>query len=152
MLDNRHAMSQTVREEVSPSSTEWGYGLGSVYIRKVHFRDIGMVKQIEEKVVNRLRQVTSAIRQDGNNQVNIISSTAEKDAASEFARATAIRSEIVGAALQSIGRDKDVAETLFEILETRQIIDGQAEIILLPERTRNDILTQLTAVPPSTNK
>ena len=36
MLDNRHTMSQTVRQEVSPSSTEWGYGLGSVYIRKVH--------------------------------------------------------------------------------------------------------------------
>jgi len=27
-----------------------------VYIRKVHFRDAGMIKQIEEKVVNRLRQ------------------------------------------------------------------------------------------------
>ncbi len=149
MLDNRHSMSQTVRQEVSPSSTEWGYGLGSVYIRKVHFRDVGMVKQIEEKVVNRLRQVTSAIRQDGANQVNIISSTAEKDAASEFARAAAIRSEIVGIALQTIGRDKEVSETLFEILETRQILDGEADIVLLPHRSRNDILTQFSANPPS---
>ena len=62
MLENRHAMSQTVRAEVSPKSNEWGYQLGSVYIRKVHFRDAGMIRQIEEKVVNRLRQVTSAIK------------------------------------------------------------------------------------------
>ena len=76
MLVDRHAMSRTVREEVSPRSHEWGYKLGSVYIRKVHFRDTGMIQQIEAKVVNRLRQVTSAIKQDGANQVNIIASTA----------------------------------------------------------------------------
>jgi len=32
-----------VRTEVSSKSQEWGYQLGSVYIRKVHFRDIGMI-------------------------------------------------------------------------------------------------------------
>src|ERR1051326_8885173 len=78
MLQTRHAMSQTVRHEVSPKSSEWGYALGSVYIRKVHFRDANMMKQIEEKVVNRLRQVTSAIKQDGANQVSIITSTDRK--------------------------------------------------------------------------
>jgi regulator of protease activity HflC (stomatin/prohibitin superfamily) len=144
MLENRHVMSQTVREEVSDDSREWGYEVGSVYIRKVHFRDQGMVRQIEEKVVNRLRQVTSAIRQDGSNQVNIISSTAEKEAAVEFARATAIRSRILGSELQKISQDKDVAETLFEILETQQIIDGDADITVLPHRSRNDLLTQFT--------
>ena len=56
MMGNRHQMSQAVRDEVSPKSHEWGYRLGSVYIRKVHFRDPGMIHQIEEKVVNRLRQ------------------------------------------------------------------------------------------------
>ena len=96
MLENRHPMSQTVRAEVSPQSQEWGYRLGSVYIRKVHFRDVGMIKQIEEKVVNRLRQVTSAIKQDGANQVNIITSTAEREAAIEFAKAAAMRPQIVG--------------------------------------------------------
>ncbi len=40
MLVNRHAMSDIVRREVSPKSHEWGYKLGSVYIRKVHFRDV----------------------------------------------------------------------------------------------------------------
>ncbi|MEZ0295010.1 MAG: SPFH domain-containing protein, partial [Candidatus Methylacidiphilales bacterium] len=89
MLENRHSMSQTVREEVSEKSQEWGYKLGSVYIRKVHFRDGGMIRQIEEKVVNRLRQVTSAIRQHGANQVNLMTSTADRQAASAFAKAAA---------------------------------------------------------------
>jgi regulator of protease activity HflC (stomatin/prohibitin superfamily) len=31
MLVNRHTMSETVRNEVSPKSHEWGYKLGSVY-------------------------------------------------------------------------------------------------------------------------
>ncbi len=148
MLENRHVMSRTVREEVSPKSNEWGYKVGSVYIRKVHFRDAGMVKQIEEKVVNRLRQVTSAIKQGGSNQVNIIAGTAEKEAAVEFARAVAIRSEIVGAALQSIARDKEVSDALFEILETQQTLEGNADITILPQNSRNDLLSQLTAFPP----
>ena len=78
MLETRHEMSGAVRNEVSEKSHEWGYSLGSVYIRKVHFRDLGMIQQIEAKVVNRLRQVTSAIKQDGANQVSIITSTAER--------------------------------------------------------------------------
>jgi regulator of protease activity HflC (stomatin/prohibitin superfamily) len=57
MLETRHQMSQSVRAEVSDKSEAWGYRIGSVYIRKVHFRDAGMIRQIEEKVVNRLRQV-----------------------------------------------------------------------------------------------
>src|ERR1700691_1198797 len=65
MLENRHAMSLTVRTQVSPLSQEWGYSLGSVYIRKVHFRDAGMIQQIEEKAVNRLRQANIAIHPGG---------------------------------------------------------------------------------------
>ena len=72
MLVDRHTMSRTVRDEVTPKSNEWGYKLGSIYIRKVHFRDPEMMRQIESKVVNRLRQVTAAIKQDGANQVSII--------------------------------------------------------------------------------
>src|SRR6195952_727644 len=102
MMVNRHGMSYTVRDEVSPKSHEWGYRLGSVYIRKVHFRDLEMIRQIESKVVNRLRQVTSAIKQDGANQVSIITSTAERKAAVEFAKAGAIRPQLVGEALQQI--------------------------------------------------
>src|SRR5512140_3073536 len=133
MLENRHAMSQTVRAEVSPKSHEWGYQLGSVYIRKVHFRDTNMTKQIEEKVVNRLRQVTSAIKQDGANQVSIITSTAERQAAIEFAKAAAMRPRIVGTALQEIARDRDISRAMFDILEAQALIDGESEITLIPK-------------------
>jgi len=132
MLENRHTMSQTVRDEVSPKSQEWGYRLGSIYIRKVHFRDAGMIRQIEEKVVNRLRQVTSAIRQDGANQVSIITSTADRQAAIEFAKAAAMRPQIVGAALQRIGADPVLLKAMFEVLEAERIVQGDAEITLLP--------------------
>jgi len=133
MLENRHSMSQTVRGEVSPKSREWGYQLGSVYIRKVHFRDLGMIKQIEEKVVNRLRQVTSAIKQDGANQVSIITSTADRQAAVEFAKAAAMRPEIVGRALEEIAREPDIADAMFEILEIGKMTEGWAEITLVPK-------------------
>jgi regulator of protease activity HflC (stomatin/prohibitin superfamily) len=135
MLENRHAMSQTVRAEVSPKSHEWGYRLGSVYIRKVHFRDAGMIKQIEEKVVNRLRQVTSAVKQEGVNQVRIITSTAERQAAVEFAKAEAMRPRIVGAALQEIAREPDIAKAMFEVLETQKIVEGEADITLVPHES-----------------
>ena len=143
MLETRHVMSRAVRSEVTPKSHEWGYKLGSVYIRKVHFRDVGMIRQIEEKVVNRLRQVTSAIRQDGDNKVKIIASTAEKTAAVEFAKANAVRPEIVGAALQKISEDTDVAHALFELLETEKMLESKARITLLPEG--NPMLQQLIA-------
>jgi regulator of protease activity HflC (stomatin/prohibitin superfamily) len=133
MLMTRHIMSRSVRGEVSPKSEEWGYRLGSVYIRKVHFRDANMIRQIEEKVVNRLRQVTSAIRQEGDNRVSIITNTAERRAAVEFARANAIRPRIVGAALQKIGQDPEVAKTMFEVLETEQMLASTSDLTYLPK-------------------
>lgn len=147
MLETRHVMSQTVRAEVSPKSHDWGYKLGSVYIRKVHFRDAGMIRQIEEKVVNRLRQVTSAIRQDGANQVSIIHSTADRQAAVEFARAAAIRPYIVGAALHQISSDPDIGSALFDVLETQKILEGKARITMVPER--GGLLTDLLAANKS---
>jgi regulator of protease activity HflC (stomatin/prohibitin superfamily) len=143
MLIDRHTMSRTVREEVSPRSHEWGYKLGSVYIRKVHFRDIGMIQQIEHKVVNRLRQVTSAIKQDGANQVSIITSTAERQAAIEFAKAGALRPRIVGQALQEITANPEVAAAVFEILETQHILQGKGNLVLVPPG--NDLLSRLVA-------
>lgn len=133
MLENRHLMSETVRAEVSPRSEEWGYSVGSVYIRKVHFRDLQMIRQIEEKVVNRLRQVTSAIKQDGTNQVNIIASTAEQRAAAEFARAAAVRPQIVGEALRKVSEDSEICEALFDVLETQNILESKASVTLVPE-------------------
>lgn len=149
MLENRHQMSRTVRAEVSPKSHEWGYLLGSIYIRKVHFRDTGMIHQIEEKVTNRLRQVTAAIRQDGTNQVNLITSAAERLAAVEFARAAAIRPRLVGAALQEITEaDAEVTGAMFEILETQRILASEAELTLVPGSSRNGVLSQLLVAQP----
>ena len=146
MLENRHSMSQTVRDEVSPKSNEWGYQLGSVYIRKVHFRDTGMISQIEAKVVNRLRQVTSAIKQAGANQVSIISSTAERQAAIEFAKAAAMRPHIVGEALREISQDPVVSRALFDVLEVQNIISGEARITLIPPN--RELLGSLLASGP----
>jgi regulator of protease activity HflC (stomatin/prohibitin superfamily) len=133
MLENRHPMSRSVREEVTPKSHEWGYSLGSVYVRKVHFRDATMIRQIEEKVVNRLRQVTSAIRQDGTNQVSIIRSEAERVASVEFAKAAAMRPRIVGEALSKIAEDRETADVMFDILETQKLLEGKGRVTLLPK-------------------
>ncbi len=143
MLQTRRAMSQAVRHEVSPKASAWGYQLGSIYIRKVHFRDHVMIKQIEAKVVNRLRQVTAAILQDGTNQVNIITSTAECQAAIEFAKANAIHPEIVGAALKQICTDPEVAQALFEILQIDRIAKGKGKVTVMPPRS--ELLAALVA-------
>lgn len=142
MLENRHSMSRVVRAEVSPTAEEWGYGLGSVYIRKVHFRDQLMIRQIEQKVVNRLRQVTSAIRQAGANQVDIITSAAERQAATEFAKARSVRPQMVGQVLRDIGQDAEVLNAVFETLEVERLMKGNAELFLTPPG-RLDLLSSL---------
>jgi regulator of protease activity HflC (stomatin/prohibitin superfamily) len=134
MLENRHAMSRVVRQEVGAKSREWGYMVGSIYVRKVHFRDMGMIQQIEQKVVNRLRQVTAAIQQDGANRVNVIRSTAEREAAVEFAKAAATRPRIVGAALSRIAKTPLIANALFELLETgNQLQSAGLEVSFVPK-------------------
>jgi regulator of protease activity HflC (stomatin/prohibitin superfamily) len=143
MMVNRHGMSHTVRDEVSPKSHEWGYRLGSVYIRKVHFRDLEMIHQIESKVVNRLRQVTSAIKQDGANQVSVITSTADRKAAIEFAKAAAIRPQLVGEALQRISQDSETANAMFTVLETERLLRGDTRVTLVP--SGGSLLTTLLA-------
>jgi regulator of protease activity HflC (stomatin/prohibitin superfamily) len=145
MLQTRHNMSQTVRTEVTAKSQEWGYQLGSVYIRKVHFRDAGMIRQIEEKVVNRLRQVTSAIKQAGANQVSVITSSAEREAAIEFAKAAAIRPSMVGQAFQEVAREPGVAEALFDVLEMQRIAANTAKLTLLPAGPHARTLATLMA-------
>ncbi|MBS1825816.1 MAG: SPFH/Band 7/PHB domain protein [Acidobacteria bacterium] len=145
MLETRHTMSQTVRAEVSAQSQAWGYQLGSVYIRKVHFRDLGMIRQIEEKVVNRLRQVTSAIRQAGANQVSVITSSAEREAAVEFARAAAVRPAVLGSVFRDISRNPQVAAALFEQLEMQKLTEQPSRIILLPSGADGSLIATLMA-------
>ncbi len=149
LLEDRHDLSKAVRDEVSDQSTAWGFKLGSVYIRKVHFRDGAMIRQIEQKVTNQLRQVTSAIKQDGANQVSVITSGAERTAAIEFARAAAIRPEIVGNALQQIGTRPKIANALFEVLEVQRLLDSRARLTLLPPHSAQSLFgAQLAAQSP----
>lgn len=148
LLVDRHELSQVVRKEVTEKSQEWGYKLGSVYIRKVHFRDHNMIREIESKVVNRLRQVTAAIKQDGENRVNIITNSAQRSASVEFGRAGAIRPQIIGQALQEISKDKDVVDALFTTLELERIQASDAELILLPQAA-SGVLTDLLVTSPS---
>ncbi|GMU53304.1 MAG: hypothetical protein AMXMBFR33_24500 [Candidatus Xenobia bacterium] len=150
MLENRHQMSRTVRAEVSPQSHQWGYKVGSVYIRKVHFRDRGMLREIEIKVVTRLRQVTSAIRQDGANQVNLITSSAERQAAVEFAKAAALRPQIVGGALNEIAEEPEIVQVMFEILETQRLLEAEgADLTIIPAGGRADTMINLLSSLPS---
>jgi len=149
LLEDRHGMSRKVREEVTPKSDAWGYRLGSVYIRKVHFRDNEMIHQIEQKVVNRLRQVTSAIRQQGANQVAIIKSGAERTAAKEFAHAAAVRPYLVGTAIQEIASDTEILNTVFEILETEKMLEGGGELTLIP-KDGDGLLAKLLAAEKPT--
>ena len=145
MLETRHQMSQIVRAEVSSQSQAWGYQLGSVYIRKVHFRDEGMIRQIEAKVVNRLRQVTSAIKQAGANQVSVITSSAERTASIEFGKASAIRPNLLGQALSEIAKEPAVADAVFNILETLRLVNSGAKVTYFAAGAERWLLTDLLA-------
>src|SRR6478752_4628912 len=117
LLENRDALSRKVREEVSPTSIQWGFNLGSTYIRKVAFRDAGMINEIQRKVVNRLRQVTAAMRQAGDNEVAIIHSEADKKASQRLGQAQAVRPQVIGGALAQIQKTPEVATALFALLD-----------------------------------
>ena len=140
LLEDRDALSRKVREEVSPTSTEWGFALGSTYIRKVAFRDKGMIAEIQRKVVNRLRQVTAAMKQAGDNTVAIIHSEADKQAAQRLGQAQAVRPEVVGRALAEIRREPEVAAALFRLLDIQATLKSPGKIILADAGTAGLLL------------
>lgn len=140
LLEDRDALSRKVREEVSPTSSQWGFALGSTYIRKVAFRDKGMIAEIQRKVVNRLRQVTAAMKQAGDNTVAIIHSEADKQASQRLGRAQAVRPEVVGRTLSEIQRQPEVAEALFRLLEISATLKSPGNIILAEPVTSGLIL------------
>lgn len=130
LLENRDALSRKVREEVTPTSLQWGFSLGSTYIRKVAFRDRGMIGEIQRKVVNRLRQVTAAMRQAGENEVAIIHSEADKKASQRLGQAQAVRPQVVGAALAEVQKVPAVAGTLFKLLDIQATLKSSGKITL----------------------
>lgn len=133
MLEDRHTLSRTVRATVSPLSEKWGYSLGSVYIRKVAFTDRQMVENITEKVVKRLVQVTSAMKQDGENRVGLIKSETANKVSQKMAEASAARPRIVGQALNEIaGQDSEILDAVLEVQEVNSLLESGAQIDLLP--------------------
>lgn len=136
MLENRHSLSRIVRETVSPLSEKWGYRLGSTYIRKVYFTDQQMVKNITEKVVKRLVQVTSAMKQDGENRVGLIRSETANKVSLQMAEASAVRPAVVGKALNEISRkDIEILNAVLDVIETNKLLESEASIDLVPGGT-----------------
>ncbi len=140
LLENRDALSRKVREEVSPTSSQWGFNLGSTYIRKVAFRDKGMIGEIQRKVVNRLRQVTAAMRQAGENEVAIIHSAADNKASQRLGQAAAVRPHVVGHALAEIQRNPEVATALFTLLDIQATLKSPGKITLTHGNAPNVLL------------
>jgi regulator of protease activity HflC (stomatin/prohibitin superfamily) len=140
LLENRDALSRKVREEVSPTSSQWGFNLGSTYIRKVAFRDKGMIGEIQRKVVNRLRQVTAAMRQAGENEVAIIHSEADKKASQRLGQAQAVRPQVIGQALAEIQREPEVATALFALLDIQATLKSPGKTVLATAGTAGLLL------------
>ncbi|MEM7278324.1 MAG: SPFH domain-containing protein [Pseudomonadota bacterium] len=134
MLEDRHSLSRTVRSTVSPLSEKWGYRLGSVYIRKVAFTDHQMVDNITEKVVKRLVQVTSAMKQDGENRVGLIQSQTAFKVSQKMAEASTKRPEVVGKTLNEIAKqDEEILNAVVEVLEVERLLKSEAEVDVLPD-------------------
>ncbi|MBN1517296.1 SPFH/Band 7/PHB domain protein [Candidatus Sumerlaeota bacterium] len=142
MLEDRHSLSRTVRSTVSPLSEKWGYRLGSVYIRKVAFTDRQMVDNITDKVVKRLVQVTSAMKQDGDNRVGLIKSQTANKVSQTMAEASAMRPRVVGEALNKIaGQDPEILDAVLDVMETDKLLKSGARVDMLP--TGANVLIQL---------
>lgn len=133
MLEDRHSLSRTVRQIVSPLSEKWGYRLGSVYIRKVAFTDRAMVDNITDKVVKRLVQVTSAMKQDGENRVGLIRSETANKVSQKMAEAGATRPAVVGQTLNDIARqDPEVLDAVLQVMEIDNLLSSGAQVDVLP--------------------
>ena len=142
MLEDRHSLSRTVRKTVSPLSEKWGYRLGSVYIRKVAFTDHQMVENITEKVVKRLVQVTSAMKQDGENRVGLIKSETAKNVSTKLAEASAKRPEVVGGTLNQIQKaDPEILDAVLEVMETEKLLESGASVDVVPHNS--NVLLQM---------
>jgi regulator of protease activity HflC (stomatin/prohibitin superfamily) len=147
LLEDRHQLSRKVRATVSPLSEKWGFRLGSVYIRKVAFTDREMVDNITDKVVKRLVQVTSAMKQDGENRVGLIKSQTAYKVSEQLAQAAATRPAVVGETLNQIAADDpEVLDALMQVLEAEKLIESGAEVDVLPPEAQ--VLVSLSSPGP----
>jgi len=144
LLENRHNLSRTVRESVAPLARKWGYELGSVYLRKVAFTDRQMIDNITEKVVKRLVQVTSAMKQDGENRVGLIKSQTARKVSQKLAESSATRPAVVGEALNEINKDDpEILQTVMDVMETEKLLESGAGVSVLPQRS--SVLVQVSS-------
>lgn len=133
MLEDRHSLSRSVRSAVSPLSEKWGYRLGSVYIRKVYFTDQQMVHNITDKVVKRLVQVTSAMKQDGENRVGLIRSETANKVSQKMAEANSTRPAVVGKTLNLISRqDPEILKAVIDVMEADKLLSSDTTLELVP--------------------
>lgn len=101
-----------------------------------------MVKNITEKVVKRLVQVTSAMKQDGDNRVGLIKSETAYNVSQKMAEAGAARPQIVGQALNELAKqDPEVLDTVLEVMEVENLLASGASIDILPNSS--NVLIQL---------
>jgi regulator of protease activity HflC (stomatin/prohibitin superfamily) len=150
LLEDRHQLSRKVRATVSPLSEKWGFRLGSVYIRKVAFTDRDMVDNITDKVVKRLVQVTSAMKQDGENRVGLIKSQTAYKVSEQLAQAAATRPAVVGEALNQIAADDpEVLDALMQVLEADKLIASGAEVDVLPPEAQVLVSLSGTSATPA---
>jgi len=75
----------------------------------------------------------------------VIESTAEREAAVEFARAAAVRPQLVGEAFGEIAKDQDVVDALLRVLEVNQLLETNGEITLIPATESTTLLRDLVA-------
>jgi regulator of protease activity HflC (stomatin/prohibitin superfamily) len=150
MLEDRHSLSRTVRQTVSPPAEKWGYRLGSVYIRNVYFTDAQMVQNITDKVVKRLVQVTSAMKQDGDNRVGLIRSETANRVSQKMAEAKAIRPAVVGSTLNEIGRqDPEVLDAVLDVMETERLLAARPALSLIPAGANVFVNLESVHKPPA---
>jgi len=101
-----------------------------------------MVQNITEKVVKRLVQVTSAMKQDGDNRVGLIKSETAFKVSQKMAEAAAARPSIVGNALNEIAQqDPEVLDTVLEVMEVENLLASGASIDILPDSS--NVMVQL---------
>jgi L-fucose mutarotase/ribose pyranase (RbsD/FucU family) len=92
-----------------------------------------MVHNITEKVVKRLVQVTSAMKQDGENRVGLIQSQTAFKVSTKMAEAASKRPEVVGQVLNAIGKDDaEILDAVLEVMETDKLLESNAKVDVLP--------------------
>ena len=92
-----------------------------------------MVQNITEKVVKRLVQVTSAMKQDGENRVGLIKSETAFKVSQKMAEAAAARPCIVGGELNEIAKkDPEILDTVLDVMEVQNLLASNASFDLMP--------------------